>query len=77
MLFPSITFLFYFYFLPLFFALYCAAPGVTFKWSVLDEYAPQLVILAPTERQMFCAADSYSFALQPTTASGTESTEGK
>ncbi len=26
-----------------------------FKWSVLDEYAPQLVILAPTERQMFCA----------------------
>ena len=26
-----------------------------FKRSVLDEYAPQLVILAPTERQMFCA----------------------
>lgn len=26
-----------------------------FRWSVLDEYAPQLVILAPTERQMFCA----------------------
>lgn len=26
-----------------------------FKRSVLDDYAPQLVILAPTERQMFCA----------------------
>jgi hypothetical protein len=28
-----------------------------FKWSVLDEYAPQLVVLAPTERQMFCAGE--------------------
>lgn len=26
-----------------------------FRWSVLDDHAPQLVILAPTERQMFCA----------------------
>jgi alginate O-acetyltransferase complex protein AlgJ len=26
-----------------------------FKLSVLDEYAPALVILAPVERQMFCA----------------------
>jgi hypothetical protein len=26
-----------------------------FRTSLLDEYAPQLVILAPAERQMFCA----------------------
>jgi alginate O-acetyltransferase complex protein AlgI len=33
MLFPSVTFLFYF--LPLFFIAYCAAPGVTAKNIVL------------------------------------------
>ena len=33
MLFPSITFLFYF--LPLFFVLYCLAPGITAKNIVL------------------------------------------
>jgi hypothetical protein len=27
----------------------------SFKLSVLDAQAPQLVILAPAERQMFCA----------------------
>jgi hypothetical protein len=26
-----------------------------FKLSVLDKFGPQLVILAPAERQMFCA----------------------
>ena len=28
-----------------------------FQLSVIDEHAPQLVVLAPAERQMFCAGD--------------------
>ena len=28
-----------------------------FRYSVLDEHAPELVILAPAERQMFCASE--------------------
>jgi hypothetical protein len=73
LLLPSIPFLFYF--LPLFFIIYCVTSGTTaknffllhagkyiwmhhelcgFAMSVVEREAPDVVLLAPAERQMFC-----------------------